>query len=42
MNAEELLKRYASGEKDFSGVDLSGVNLAKDRVPKLIQQYEDR
>jgi uncharacterized protein YjbI with pentapeptide repeats len=27
MTAEELLERYAAGERDFSGVDLSGVNL---------------
>lgn len=27
MTAEELLKRYAAGERDFTGVDLSGVNL---------------
>ncbi|WP_448271185.1 pentapeptide repeat-containing protein [Nostoc sp. DSM 114160] len=27
MNRDELLKRYAVGERDFSGVDLSGVNL---------------
>ncbi len=27
MTAEELLERYASEEKDSSGVDLSGVGL---------------
>ena len=27
MTAEELLERYAAGERDFSRVDLSGVNL---------------
>jgi uncharacterized protein YjbI with pentapeptide repeats len=27
MTAEELLERYAAGERDFSGVDLSGVDL---------------
>lgn len=27
MKREELLERYAAGERDFSGVDLSGVNL---------------
>ncbi len=27
MTREELLQRYATGERDFSGVDLSGVNL---------------
>ena len=33
MNAKELLKRYAAGERDFSGMnlqeaDLSGANLS--------------
>jgi uncharacterized protein YjbI with pentapeptide repeats len=28
MTAEELLERYAAGERDFSGVDLSGVDLS--------------
>jgi uncharacterized protein YjbI with pentapeptide repeats len=28
MTAEELLERYAAGERDFSGVDLQGVRLA--------------
>ncbi|MBN3923760.1 pentapeptide repeat-containing protein, partial [Nostoc sp. NMS4] len=27
MNRDELLKRYAAGERDFSGVDLSRANL---------------
>ena len=27
MTAEELLERYATGERDFKGVDLSGVDL---------------
>ncbi|MHC5819938.1 MAG: hypothetical protein ACYT04_29735 [Nostoc sp.] len=26
MNRDELLSRYAAGEREFSGVDLSGVN----------------
>lgn len=26
MTAEELLERYATGERDFSGVDLSGAS----------------
>ncbi len=29
MTAEELLGRYAAGERDFSGVDLEGVDLSK-------------
>jgi Pentapeptide repeats (8 copies) len=29
MTAEELLERYAAGERDFSGVDLSGANLTQ-------------
>ena len=28
MTAEELLKRYAAGERDFTGVDLNEVNLS--------------
>ena len=28
MTTEELLERYAAGERDFSGVDLRGVNLS--------------
>ncbi|MEK0180597.1 pentapeptide repeat-containing protein [Microcoleus anatoxicus] len=27
MNAEELLRRYADGERDFEGVDLRRVDL---------------
>ncbi len=27
MDAEELLSRYTAGERDFSGVDLSGADL---------------
>lgn len=27
MNGEELLRRYAAGERDFSGVDLSYISL---------------
>jgi uncharacterized protein YjbI with pentapeptide repeats len=27
MNRDELLKRYAAGERDFSGVDLGRANL---------------
>lgn len=27
MDAEELLRRYAAGERDFPGVDLSGAVL---------------
>ena len=27
MTAEELLRRYAEGERDFAGVDLHGVDL---------------
>lgn len=28
MTPEELLQRYAAGEQDFKGVDLSGANLS--------------
>ncbi len=27
MDVEELLERYAAGERDFSGIDLSGDEL---------------
>ena len=26
MHLQELLKRYAAGERDFSGIDLSGAD----------------
>lgn len=29
MNKEKLLRRYAAGERDFSGIDLSGAILCK-------------
>ena len=29
MDGEELFRRYAAGERDFSGVDLSGANLSR-------------
>jgi Pentapeptide repeats (8 copies) len=29
MDREELLRRYAAGERDFSGVDLSGVDVSE-------------
>ena len=29
MTAEKLLERYAAGERDFGGVDLSGANLSE-------------
>lgn len=28
MDAKELLKRYADGKRDFSGVNLSGADLS--------------
>ena len=28
ITAEELLRRYADGERDFAGVDLHGVDLS--------------
>ena len=27
MTVEELFRRYAAGERDFAGIDLSGANL---------------
>jgi uncharacterized protein YjbI with pentapeptide repeats len=32
MDAEELLGRYAAGERDFVGVDLSGVDLKRTKL----------
>jgi uncharacterized protein YjbI with pentapeptide repeats len=29
ITAEELLQRYAAGERDFSGVDLEGADLVR-------------
>lgn len=29
MNGKQLLRRYAAGERDFSGVDLKGANLSE-------------
>ncbi|BAY83552.1 pentapeptide repeat protein [Calothrix parasitica NIES-267] len=29
LNAEELLERYAAGERDFSGINLSGIDLSE-------------
>jgi hypothetical protein len=36
MTAEELLERYATGERDFSGVDLRRVNLMEVDLGGLI------
>jgi hypothetical protein len=33
MTAEELLQRYADGERDFSGVDLREVELVDVQLP---------
>jgi uncharacterized protein YjbI with pentapeptide repeats len=35
MDAEELLGRYAAGERDFSGADLSGVKLMRAHLPEI-------
>jgi uncharacterized protein YjbI with pentapeptide repeats len=35
MTAEELLQRYATGERDFSGVDLSGVSLSEASLSEI-------
>lgn len=39
MDVEELYQRYAAGERDFSGVDLSGANLnvAKVKYPEHLK-----
>ncbi|MEH1997491.1 MAG: pentapeptide repeat-containing protein [Nostoc sp.] len=36
MTAEELLERYAAGERDFSGVNLEGVNLSGTELRGII------
>ncbi|MBW4532885.1 MAG: pentapeptide repeat-containing protein [Pleurocapsa minor HA4230-MV1] len=36
MDREELLKRYAAGERDFTGVDLSGANLMEVALEDII------
>jgi hypothetical protein len=38
MDAEELLQRYAAGERDFSGVDLEGVMLLEKKFPCPIRK----
>ena len=35
MKAEELLKRYAAGERDFSGVDLREIDLSRVNLPGI-------
>ena len=35
MNVEELYRRYAAGERDFPGVDLSHANLNVANVEEL-------
>lgn len=35
MTAEELLQRYAAGERDFSAIDLVGVSLARTNLNSI-------
>ena len=42
MDAEELLRKYATGERDFAGVDLSGIVLTKYYDDELIGRYQIR
>ncbi|MEH2317379.1 hypothetical protein [Nostoc sp.] len=35
MDAEELLKRYAAGERDFAGIDLSSVDLREAELTRI-------
>ncbi|MEH2294319.1 hypothetical protein [Nostoc sp.] len=35
MDAEELLRRYAAGERDFSGIDLSSVDLREAELTRI-------
>lgn len=41
MNAEELLQRYAAGERDFTGVKLSGVRLLDVNLSRTIFREAD-
>ena len=40
MDAEELLRRYAAGERDFANFDLSGILLGRRYADELIKQYQ--
>ncbi|MEH2326289.1 MAG: pentapeptide repeat-containing protein [Nostoc sp.] len=35
MDAEELLQRYAAGERRFIEIDLSGIDLSGANLPKI-------
>ncbi|MEH2461425.1 hypothetical protein [Nostoc sp.] len=35
MDVEELLKRYAAGERDFAGIDLSSVDLREAELTRI-------
>lgn len=41
MNGKELLRRYAAGERDFSGVDLKGANLSGVSVNFDVGAYDE-
>ncbi|MBW4553946.1 MAG: pentapeptide repeat-containing protein [Aphanocapsa sp. GSE-SYN-MK-11-07L] len=41
MTAEELLERYAAGERDFSGVDLNGLDLSGTELRCIILRGAD-
>ncbi|KAI9130830.1 pentapeptide repeat-containing protein [Acaryochloris sp. CCMEE 5410] len=36
MTAEELLERYAAGERDFSGINLEGADLSGHELQGII------
>lgn len=40
MDAEELIGRYAAGERDFAGLDLSGILLGRRYADELIKRYQ--
>jgi uncharacterized protein YjbI with pentapeptide repeats len=40
MTAEEFLERYEKGERDFSGVDLIGINIGRGYARELLEQYQ--
>jgi len=41
MKAEELLRRYTAGERDFAGVDLRESKIIDAQLPKINLQKAD-
>ena len=40
LTREELLARYTSGERDFSGIDFTGVDLSNIRDEEMLSQVD--